>query len=298
MGPDREWRGEYPLNTDILNSTDLRLRIKDRVTAWRVVIEHMAETEGSVLVFGRRQDQPVVVKVIKRAGEERFSGAALHAFDGRGTVRVFDHVEGALLLERLSPGTSLVGLALANDEQATEILADVISRMSPRESVAGMPTLEEWGLGFERYRTSGNDRIPKPLVEDAHDLYSELCVSQSRQRLLHGDLHHDNVLLDSGRGWLAIDPKGVVGEPEYEVGAALRNPLAKPECFLRPATIKARARRFSDRLHLDVGRILAWTFAQAVLAAIWTIEDGGVVSSDNPWIALADAVRPMMKDGR
>jgi streptomycin 6-kinase len=105
----------------LVKPTELRLRVKDRITAWRVVVEHMAETESSVLVFGRRDDQPVVVKVVKRVGDEWQSGAVLQAFEGNGVVRVFDYTDGALLLERLSPGNSLVSMALTgNDEQATE----------------------------------------------------------------------------------------------------------------------------------------------------------------------------------
>src|SRR5688572_20862900 len=282
-----------------LNSTDLRRRVKDRITTWRVVVERIAETESSVLAFGRRGDQPVVVKVAKRDRDEWRSGAVLQAFDGNGVVRVFDYIDGALLLERLSPGNSLVSTSLTgNDEQATQILADVIGKMSPRESVVGVPTVHDWGLGFERYAASGNTQIPKMLVEDACRVYSELSASQSRPRLLHGDLHHDNVLLDARRGWLAIDPKGVVGEPEYEVGAALRNPLDRPALFLQSSAIEARVQCFGDRLRLNSERILAWSFAQAVLAAIWAAEDGFVVGDDSPWIALAHAVRPMLNHGR
>jgi streptomycin 6-kinase len=114
-------------------------------------------------------------------------------------------------------------------------------------------------------------------------------------RLLHGDLHHYNVLVDSARGWLAIDAKGVVGEPEYEVGAALRNPWERPELFTEPATIMRRVDRFRRELHLDAERILAWAFAQAVLAAIWAVEDGVIIGPDNAWLALANHIHPMIK---
>lgn len=278
------------------SSTDLRLRVRDRITAWRVAVEHIAETDSSVLAFGRRDDQAVVVKIIKSPGDEWMSGAILQAFDGKGVIRVFDYVEGALLLERLDPGSSLVGIALGGDDRrATEILADVIGKMSPGHPADGVPTVDDWRLGFERYHPSDDGPISKGLVEDAHQLYAELFTSQSRRRLLHGDLHHGNVLLDSQRGWLAIDPKGVVGEPEYELGAALRNPLEKPELFLRLSTIRARTQQFAERLQLDAERILAWTFAQAVLSCIWLVEDGFTVRGDNPWLVLAKAVRPMIR---
>lgn len=256
----------------------------------------MTETESSVFVFGRRKDQPVVLKVVKRTEDEWLSGAVLHAFEGRGVVRVFDYVEGALLLERLSPGSSLVSMAThGRDDQATGIVADVIGRMSPQDAIAGVPTVEDWGLGFGHCQARDDNLIPRGLVEDARLVYSKLCVSQSRRRLLHGDLHHDNVLLDSERGWLAVDPKGVVGELEYEVGAALRNPHKQPELFASQARITRRVDRFERELHLDAGRVLAWAFSQAVLAAIWAIEDGFVIEPVNKWIALANTIRPMIR---
>lgn len=118
---------------------------------------------------------------------------------------------------------------------------------------------------------------------------------RSLQQLLHGDLHHYNVLFDSDRHWLAIDPKGVLGELEYEVGAALRNPCETPELFASPATIETRIARFEAELKLNPDRMLAWGFAQAVLSAIWTVEDGSAIDSENPGIRLAKATRPMLR---
>jgi streptomycin 6-kinase len=156
-------------------------------------------------------------------------------------------------------------------------------------------TVEDWAKGFERYSASGDDQIPKSLVDKGHQVYLELCGSQSSPRLLHGDLHHYNVLYDSDRGWLAIDPKGVVGEIEYEIGALLRNPYEKPELFNQPSTVERRLKRLASRLSLDFRRALAWGFAQAVLSAIWGVEDGFAVDALNPGIVLAEAIRPMLE---
>ncbi len=277
------------------DSSELRSRVEERISAWRISVEHLVETESSVLVFGRRDDQPVVLKVIRNRGDEWRSGEILDAFEGKGVVRVYDYVDGAMLLERLRPAKSLVSLALnGGDDQATEVLADVIGTMSPRAPVSTAPTVQEWAKGFERYAVSATAQIPKRLLVEAHRVYSELCGSQSRPRLLHGDLHHYNVLFDSERGWLAIDPKGVVGELEYEVGAVLRNPSERPELLAEPRAIEQRVERFARALSLDATRMLAWGFAQAVLSAIWAAEDGFVVDADNPGIALATAIRPML----
>ncbi len=168
-------------------------------------------------------------------------------------------------------------------------------------------TVWDWAKAFERYTTTprglpargprfatGDDQVPKQLIESAQRLYSSLCASQREPRLLHGDLHHYNVLFDSARGWLAIDPKGVVGEVGYEIGAILRNPIERPELFTSRATIERRIKQFIEKLNVDYERVLAWGFAQAVLSAIWDIEDGFPVDATNPALRLAMAIQPML----
>jgi streptomycin 6-kinase len=326
------------------HSRELRTRVEDRIRNWRVEVERISETDSSIIAFGRRGLQPVVLKVVKNPGDEWRAGAIVDAFEGQGVVRVYEHVDGAMLLERLRPGDALASVTLSGDDaRATEILADVIRRMIPRPVVDGVPTVHDWGQAFERYTnrmltntllvrardgspdsgsplsgrrtrtgaggaagekgpdglfqhpaTSGDGQIPRNLVEEAHRVYVDLCASQSRPRLLHGDLHHYNVLFDSTRGWLAIDPKGVVGELEYEVGAILRNPYASPELFTEPSAIEKRLECFASKLNLNPERMVAWTFAQVVLSLIWSIEDGFSVRPRDPRIALAHALRPRL----
>jgi streptomycin 6-kinase len=112
------------------------------------------------------------------------------------------------------------------------------------------------------------------LVEPAQRIYSDLCATQRNPALLHGDLHHYNVLSDHRRGWCAIDAKGVVGELEYELGAALRNPIDRPDLFATLDAVERRLEQFGLALGLDVSRARGWAFAQAVLSAIWSVEDG------------------------
>jgi len=276
-------------------AVDLRSRVEDRIRDWGLIVEGTLETEGSIIAFGKQRSQPIVLKVVKNQGDEWHSGEALGAFEGRAVVRVFEHVEGAVLMERLSPGNSLAELVLeGRDDEATEILAAVIEKMSPRQSVNAFVKVQDWAKGFERYIASGDDQIAKDLVEEGHRVYAELCASQSSPHLLHGDLHHYNVLFDSDRGWLAIDPKGVVGEVEYEIGAALRNPYERPELFTQLTTVQNRLRRFASVLNLNFERALGWAFAQAVLSAIWSVEDGYSVGPGTPTLALAEAIRPML----
>lgn len=278
-----------------MTATDAAERLAERARAWSVAVDETRETETSLIAFGRRGEVPVVLKVLRRECDEWRAGEVLAAFGGGGVVCVHEHVPGAMLLERLTPGTPLVELALAGrDDEATDIVADVIRRMSPSAGVAGFATVEGWGKAFARYQAGGDRRIDRALVEQGERVFLDLCATQRETRLLHGDLQHYNVLFDAHRGWLAIDPKGVVGEVEYELGAALRNPVERPELFAGATVAKRRVKRYEAALGVDGGRVLAWGFAQAVLSAIWCVEDGFAVTPDQPTLRLAQAIRPLL----
>jgi streptomycin 6-kinase len=275
---------------------ELEERLQERIRDWNVVVDRVVETEGSVIAFGRRDDRPVVLKLTTRQQSDEWQcGDVLNAFAGNGMVRAHEYGEGAVLMERLDPGTLLTSVVLAGrDDEATAILADVIHRMSPSGPPAGTPTAEDWAKSFRRYLAGADDQIPKSLVERGERVYADLCASQKNTRLLHGDLQHYNVLLDSSRGWVAIDPKGVIGELEYEVGASLRNPVERPDLLGSRDIIERRIRRYEAALNLDADRMLAWGFAQAVLSAIWLVEDGFSVDSRSFPIVLANAISPML----
>lgn len=275
--------------------TELEERVRERIRDWKIQVIQSLDTESSVVVFGTRADKPVVLKVLRGASDEWHSGEVLDAFGGYGMVRIYEHVEGAVLLEGLHPATQLAVLSLGGrDEEATEILAGVIERLRPLRTLDSAPTVSDWGMGFIRYLASGDGQIPKALVERGERVYFDLAASQKNTRLLHGDLQHYNILFDSVRGWVAIDPKGVIGETEYEIGASLRNPAESPELFASPAAIERRIGQYEAALHLDAHRMLAWGFAEAVLSAIWLVEDGYAVNSGTLPIVLAGAIGTML----
>lgn len=279
-------------------ATELRTRIDDLIRKWNLTVDETSETESSLLAFGTLGHQPVVLKVVKHEGDEWHAGEVLEAFGGNGVVRVYEYVEGAVLLERAAPGESLVSMTIdGRDEEATAILADVIQRMAGCTPPKRCATVQDWAKGFERYVATGDHQIPRRLVEDGHRYYGQLAASQGEARLLHGDLHHYNVLSDARRGWLAIDPKGLIGEVEYEVGAVIRNPIETPDLFTSPQTVETRLQYFARKLDLDVERALGWAFAQAVLSAIWAAEDGFTIDAKNPGIRLASTLRAMLAPG-
>ena len=208
---------------------------------------------------------------------------ALRGFDGCGAVRLFDSdaARGALLLERLEPGTPLSALCEEDDEAATAAAAAVMRRLgrAGRHRPHRSPTAADWGQGFERCRArfgGGSGPLPRKLFEEAESLYAELLFTSAPPVLLHGDLHHGNILAAGREPWLAIDPQGVAAEPAYEVGALLRNPMPQLLRWPRPVRVtERRIARLSDELGLARARVRGWGLAQAVLSAWWGIEDEG-----------------------
>ena len=271
--------------------TPLFDQLSMRAAQWNVVLDETRKTEGSLLGFGLCNGIRVVLKV-STFNDERNSGAVLRAFQGAGTVTVLESAEGAVLLERLDPATELVELVRAGrDEEATGISAELISRMANHEPPAGCPTVFDWGLAFDRYI---DDQIPSQLVHKARDIYHHLAASQKQTMLLHGDFHHYNILFDSKRGWVVIDPKGVVGELEYEVGAMIRNPFELPDVYVSTAVVQRRLKQLTEALNLDYDRALRWAFAQAVLSVIWHVEDGFTVTPTHPHLRLAEVIWPLL----
>ena len=269
-------------------------RLTLRATQWKVGLVETRKTESSLLGFGSRNGKPVVLKISKTTGDEWNAGDVLRAFQDEGTVRVLESSEGAVLLERIEPATELVELVReGRDEEATAICAGVIGRLAHHAPPAGCPTMFDWALGFDRYLAQPDDGpIPAALVREARDIYRKLAATQKQVMLLHGDLHHYNILLDSNRGWVAIDPKGVVGELEYELGAIIRNPFELPEFYVSRTVVERRLKQLTRALELDYDRALRWTFAQAVLSVIWGVEDGFTVTSTHPHLRLAEVIRP------
>jgi len=236
----------------------------------------------------REDGTEAVLKVGLPNAELRAEIGALSVYDGRYSVRLLesDPEQGSLLLERIRPGIVLTSLAdEANDAQATSIMATVMQGLwRPVPPEHHFPDVRDWAEGMVRLRAhfgGGVGPFPLRLVEEAETLFAELLASSAEAVVLHGDLHHDNILSAQRVPWLAIDPKGIVGEPAYEVGAMLRNLWPDRHTLLDPGRLlERRVHQLAEELHIDRARIRGWAVAQAVLSVWWGIEDDNDYSED------------------
>ena len=234
------------------------------------------------VVAARRADgTPAVLKLgIPGADHLRREAAALDAFAGYGAVRLleYDLAHGALLLERADPGSLAAELVPDRDSEATAAVIGVAHRLhvDPPQGCA-LPDLETEGRTFADHLGTfpGDDPLPRHLVERAAKLFDELCATAPRRVVLHGDLHHDNLLRATREPWVAIDPHGYIGDPGYDVGALLYNPDPDRRDDALLDLVPARIEQLAAGLDMTTERVTEWGFVMAVLSEVWTCEDGG-----------------------
>lgn len=200
--------------------------------------------------------------------------AAMRLYDGRGIARLLeaDTDRGVMLLERLVPGEMLT--TVPDEEEAVSIAADVMRRIwRPAPDGVNLPTVAEWLTAFQSHRAryGADDPLPPCVLDRAEKMAADLLASPTEQFVLHGDLHHFNILSATRAPWLAIDPHGVIGEREYEIGAFLRNPTLQS----RETTLR-RFDHLVDELKLDRDRARSWSYVNTVLSAVWTLEDSTI----------------------
>lgn len=208
--------------------------------------------------------------------------AALRTYGGRGAVALLavDQTRGAMLLERATPGTMLRSLAMADDEEGTRIAALVLRDLwQPVPATHPFRLLEERAAELSALRVrydGGTGPLAEALVTLAEVYFAELLATTERRVVLHGDLHYENILAAERAPWLAIDPKGLVGDPAYEPSTLMYNPMPDfPSNPDAPRLLRRRLDVLTEVLGCERVRLRRWAVAQAVLSAWWNLESLG-----------------------
>lgn len=283
---------------------DLPALLVEYCARWRLTLQppFSALSYNYVAPVTRGDGAPAVLKTGVPRDEIETEIAALQLCDGAGMVRLLeaDTARGVMLLERALPGEPLS--RLEDDDQVTAIAADVMRAIwRPIPDPSPFPTVADWLRAFARIRAmfdGGSGPLPEAALARGESLGRELLASAPAQpMLLHGDLHHDNIVSAQRMPWLVIDPKGVTGDPCFEVGALLSNPydriMAWPVSEW-PARMARRVDILTERLGFPRERIVAWGMTQATLSAAWGVEDG---EDNGRWperFARADALAELL----
>jgi streptomycin 6-kinase len=221
---------------------------------------------------------PAVIKTEPdRFDEDEFLPGieALLLYAGRGMARVLrcDRERRIVLMERVVPGEPLWRETI---ERALEAAAFVMAKLRiPPPPQHAFPDVRRYHRAWPSHVElhGGPKPIDPDLFEIGERIFLELCDSSADPVVLHGDLHYGNVLTSERGGWLAIDPKGLSGEPCYEVGDLLRNRVDELfEGGNAAVAMRRRVEMLADLTAFDRERVRLWGLAQAVLSAIWSDE--------------------------
>jgi len=229
--------------------------------------------------------------------DDELRGAHLLAWrNGVGLVRLIDQDGHRMLIEYAGERHLTDVLDAQGDAAATDIAADIIFRLHTPGAHLAPPQLQPLAERYEALfikakqdRAAGIDSI----YAQAAELAQRLLDTASDVRPLHGDLHHENIV-EGSRGWLAIDPKGVLGEPGFDAANLFFNPLERDKLCLDPERIGRMAGQLAQAMQQDPRRLLDHAFAYGCLSAAWHHEDSNA-ADENRELAVASAIREVRK---
>jgi streptomycin 6-kinase len=210
----------------------------------------------------------------------------------KGVPELYRHDESlnAYLMQHLEPGESLKGLVRGgDDDKATKIVCQTIRNLQSQHC-----TNEHFRHLSELAKALSllDGKFDAKLLSKAKILYQDLTNDRTNDVVLHGDLHHDNIL-SCGSEWKAIDPHGYIGDPAAEVGAMIRN---ADDCFPNGYSISKMVERrlsiLAEELSFDPQRIKSWAFCMTVLSGAWSVEDHGCVP--DIVVQVATAIDPFL----
>lgn len=202
---------------------------------------------------------------------EEIRGSTLMTWwNGDGAAKVLAQEGAAILLERASSLDSLAEMSRrGEDDKSLGILCRTLTELHRPRNVPpppNMPSLTAWFRDLIPHASADTRLARGSAIAD------DLLASSQDEVVLHGDMHHENVLCFGNKGWLAIDPKGLIGERGYDYANIFRNP--DQQIALAPDRFDARLKQVSTEARLDPKRLLRWIIAHAALSAAWSMGDG------------------------
>ena len=270
---------------------ELPQRVAELAARWKLThVQPYTNLSFNFVALATQAEQRVVLKIgledlAIRRESNWLSHYGQHTNDLVVPVLARDG-DNAYLMQRLTPGASVDQLS---DEDSTEIIGQCIHALTevstsiPRE--ADYPTIREWFAALMR-ASEASRRVLGKRIDRAFSLSEEL-QQRSEKRLLHGDLHHTNILKDANL-WIVTDPHGVIGDPTHECAAMLRNALGSMNGAITKC-VHRRVDQLASVTGFDPGRIAAWGYAQNVLSSVWAL-DADPTSDVADVIAVIDAL--------
>lgn len=275
------------------DSTSINGISSDLMRRWGIsTAAFVADTHTSLIYrVTLTNGSTAIVKSLKPSGVGELPGMAFLAWrDGSGAVRLLEQEGAACLLEDAGTLTLREYRLLHGENASNEIIVDTLTSL---HSGGGAPPFgltplrANFAALFKRAERETDEALSHVLRLAAH-IADALLANQTDIRPLHGDLHHDNIISGGARGWLAIDPQGLLGDPAYDVANVFGNPLGAFDDMINPARITALMSLFANDTGCSEDKILRYALAHAGVSICWSLEDGTLLKdSENARERLA-----------
>lgn len=253
-------------------SSNRDANVDSYLTRWRLIPDgDPVATPSSILLPVRRDGAPAMLKVAH--GEEERRGAAVMVWwNDKGAARVLEHDGDALLMERASGSDTLIDFSQSgHDDEASRIICAAVARLHAPRKQPFPETLVPLPRWFEALEPAAARH--GGILRESAAAARQLLADPREIVVLHGDVHHGNILDFGERGWLAIDPKGLLGERGFDYANTFCNP--DDDIATAPGRLARQASIVAEAANLDRTRLLQWILAYAGLSAAWSMEDGG-----------------------
>lgn len=238
-------------------------------------MESVDNMRWNYVAYAKQDHQSVVLKICSDTTLAKHECSALHHFDGHGAIKVLDYHEAyhAMLLERALPGISLKQQHPNDIDNIILSYVHVATALQSQKPLhANYQHMSQWCEAIDKIQ---DVRIKIHLVEKAKQIKTQLLNSVTEEYLCHGDLHLENILLNQDN-WLAIDPKGIIGETAFELAAFdLINDAELADPTMLPSKIIMRINQLATSAGVDSRRLLAWIYLRIMISAQWFVEDNG-----------------------
>jgi streptomycin 6-kinase len=256
--------------------------------------QFLVETHTSYIYLVTHNGIQRILKKLTPLGikDEHTGTKVLRYWNGQGAVQLLRDDDQAVLLEYASGDDLIPMVKRGEDEQATAIIAGVLNQLHVRAG-ADMPdgvlSLKEYFSSlFIKANADGSAGLDSVYTRAAR-IAGELLDHPRDVCVIHGDMHHENVRFQEGRGWLAFDPKGLIGEKTFDAANTLCNPIDMIGLVENEERLLKNAAILAQMMNMDLRRLLNFTYAYACLSASWILEDGVDPAHD---YAIARIIEP------
>jgi streptomycin 6-kinase len=256
---------------------------EEHINRWQLTVDGDPIVTPAAKLLPVRYNDNIAMLKIAIVDEEKLGGQCMPWWEGKGAARVLAIQDNAILLERAMGNKSLVEFVHNGlDDEATHIICNTLAKLHQPNNKP-IPRLTPLSIWFQALKPAAMRH--KGLFIRAMEAADSLLANPQNIGVLHGDIHHNNILDFGSRGWLAIDPKGLYGERTFDYANLFCNP--NPTIANNPSVFLRRLEIVSELAQIDRKRLLQWILAWCGLSAAWMIEDGNDAGFDMTVAQLA-----------